>query len=119
MVEVAPQLQYRADKKDPVKLSSGVDKAVQESESRVEFLIKVCRAWSVHPAAPTGLVVAGRNRSATSGPETRHMHQVCDHMWHRRGSNTSSVRLMKRIVSNNPCSLGIKKNKCNGVERCN
>ena len=54
MVEVAPQLQYRADQKDPGKSLSGVDKAVQESESRVEFLIKVCRAWSVHPVAGGG-----------------------------------------------------------------
>jgi hypothetical protein len=45
--------------------------------------------------------------SATSGPETRHTHQVCDHMWGRRGGNASGIGRAKGIVGDDPRSLEI------------
>ena len=115
MAEVVPRLQHKADPKD---LRKAVAPAVQEFESRGEFLTKLCQAWSGHPAAPMGLAVAGRNspnRVSTSKPGTRQgTHQLCDLAWGRRGS----IRRAKRIVGHNPCSLKIKglEGKCN-VER--
>ena len=64
---VTPQLrqEHTVDPKDPSKAEAHL---VWEIESREEFLLKVCWAWSGHPAAPT-LVVASRNRVSFSRSE--------------------------------------------------
>jgi hypothetical protein len=63
MYIVVEATQHKADSDDP---SKAVARAVLEFESQGEFLIKGRRAWSGHPAAPTWLVVAGRNRVSIS-----------------------------------------------------
>ena len=54
-------------------LSSGVEH--EECESWGEFSSKVCQAWSGHPAAPAGLVVARKNRVSNWQTENKaHAH---------------------------------------------
>ena len=78
-----PRQEHTVDPKDPSRAEA---RLVWEFESRDEFLLKLCRAWSGHPATPT-LVVACRNRVRFSRSEKRHTHRVCsDHTWGRGGS---------------------------------